>query len=48
MFVYILKREIGYDSSSPLYYDNFCTKTDTGDKIKYSRIPKNRDTTGKC
>ena len=44
MFVYILKREIGYGSSSPLYYDNFCTKTDTGDKIKYSRIPKNTET----
>ena len=44
MFVYILKREIGYDSSSPLYYDNFCTKTDTGDKIKYSRVPKNTET----
>ena len=21
----------------------FCTKTDTGDKIKYSRIPKNTE-----
>ena len=28
----------------PLCYDNFCTKTDTGDKIKYSRIPKNTET----
>ena len=28
----------------PLCYDNFCTKTDTGDKIKYSRIPKNKET----
>ena len=27
--------------SSLLCYDNFCTKPDTGDKIKYSRIPKN-------
>ena len=27
-----------------LCYDNFCTKTDTGDKIKYSRIPKNAET----
>ena len=48
MFVCILKREIDYDSqwlcSSSLYYDNFCTKTDTGDKIKYSRIPKNKET----
>ena len=48
MFVYILKQEIGYDSqwlcSSLLCYDNFCTKTDTGDKIKYSRIPKNTET----
>ena len=25
-------------------YDNFCTKTDTGDKIKYSRIPNNTET----
>ena len=24
--------------------DNFCTKTGTGDKIKYSRIPKNTET----
>ena len=23
--------------------DNFCTKTDTGDKIKYSRIPKKKE-----
>ena len=23
--------------------DNFCTKTDTGDKIKYNRIPKNTE-----
>ena len=48
MFVYIHKREIGYDSqwrcSSLLRYDNFCTKTDTCDKIKYSRIPKNTET----
>ena len=48
MFVYILKREIDYDSKwlscSSLYYDNFCIKTDTGDKIKYSRIPKNKKT----
>ena len=27
-----------------LSYDNMCTKTDTGDKIKYSRIPKNTET----
>ena len=48
MFVYILKLEIDYDSewqcSSSLYYDNLCTKTDTGEKIKYSRIPKNEET----
>ena len=48
MLVYILKREIGYDSywlcSSSLCYDNFCTKTDTASKIKYSRIPKNTET----
>ena len=25
-------------------YDNFCIKTDTGDKIKYSRPPKNTET----
>ena len=25
-------------------YDNFRTKTDAGDKIKYSRIPKNTET----
>ena len=45
MIVYILKLELGNDSywlcSCLLCYDNFCTKTDTGDKIKYSRIPKN-------
>ena len=29
--------------SSSLPYDNFCT-TDTGDKIKYSSIPKNTET----
>ena len=23
---------------------NFCTKTDAGDKVKYSRIPKNTET----
>ena len=48
MFVYILKLEIDYDSewlcSSSLCYDNLCTKTDTGEKIKYSRIPKNKET----
>ena len=27
-----------------LCYDNFCTKTETGNKIKYSRIPKNTET----
>ena len=45
MFVYILKREIGYDSerlcSSSLCYD---AKIDTGDKIKCSSIPKNTET----
>ena len=25
-------------------YDNFCTKTDTGDKIKYGKISKNTET----
>ena len=48
MFAYILKRKIGYNSywlcSSSLCYDNFCPKIDTGDKIKYSRIPKNTET----
>ena len=48
MFVYILKPEMGCDSqwlcSSSLCYDNFCTKADTGDKIKYSMIPKNTET----
>ena len=48
MFVYILKRKIGYDSywhcCSSLCYDNFYTKTDTGDIIKYRRIPKNTET----
>ena len=48
MFVYILKREISYDSkwlcSTSLCYDNFCTKTDTGDKINYCRISKNTET----
>ena len=33
----------GNDSSS-LCYDNFCTKADAGDRIKYSRIPKNTET----
>ena len=31
------------NGSSSLCYDNFCTKTDTGDKIKYIRIPKNTE-----
>ena len=48
MFVYILEREIGYDSerlcSSSLCYDNFYAKIDTGDKIKCSSIPKNTET----
>ena len=47
MSVYILKREIDYDSywlcSFLLYYVNFCTKTDTGDKINYIRISKNKE-----
>ena len=30
--------------SSSLCYDNLCTKTDTGDQIKYSRLPKNTET----
>ena len=30
--------------TSSLCYENFCLKTDTGDKIKYSRIPKNTET----
>ena len=30
--------------ASSLCYDNFCTKTDTEDKIKYNRIPKNTET----
>ena len=25
-------------------YDNLCAKTDTGNKIKHSRIPKNTET----
>ena len=31
-------------SALPLCYDDFYTKTGTGDKIKYSRIPKNAET----
>ena len=27
-----------------LYYDNFCTKSDAGDKIKYCSLPKNIET----
>ena len=27
-----------------LCYDNFCTKTDTSDTIKYIKIPKNTET----
>ena len=30
--------------SSSLCYDNFCTKTDTGDKVKYIGIPENTET----
>ena len=26
-----------------LCYDNFCTKTDTRDKIKYNRLSKNTE-----
>ena len=51
MFVYILNQVMGKQGcdsqwlfSSSLCYDNFCTKTDTGEKIKYSRIPKNTET----
>ena len=29
--------------SSSVYCDNFYTKADTGDKIKYRRIPKNKE-----
>ena len=47
MFVYILKWRTDYDNqwlcSSSLCYDNFCAKTETGDKIKY-RIHKNTET----
>ena len=32
------------NGSVVLSYDNFCTKTGTGDKIKYSSIPKNTET----
>ena len=41
--------EICYDSPMTLAFfvtlccDNFCTKTDPGDKIKYSKIPKNTE-----
>ena len=27
-----------------LCHDNFCTKANTGDKIKYTRLPRNRET----
>ena len=30
--------------STSLCYDNFCTETDTGDKINYCRISKNTET----
>ena len=30
--------------SSSLCYDNFCTKTDISNKIKYYRFPKNTET----
>ena len=47
MFVYILKREISYNSywlySSLLCHDNLCTKTDAGDEMKYNRVPKNTE-----
>ena len=47
MFVYILKWETGYDSYWLCFFslccDNFCTKTDIGDKIKYNRIPKKKE-----
>ena len=32
------------NGSALLCYDNFCTKTDSGDKIKYSSIPKDPQT----
>ena len=41
MSAYILKQKLHYNS---LCYDNFCTKTDTGDKIKYNRFSKNTET----
>ena len=31
-------------SAYSLCYDNFCTKFDTGDKIKYNRLSKNTET----
>ena len=30
--------------SSSLYFDNLCTTTGAGDKIKYGRLPKNTET----
>ena len=32
------------NGSFSLCYDNFCTRPDTGDKIKYSRILKDTET----
>ena len=39
-----LRSQAEWLCSSSLCYGSFCTKTDTGDKIKYSRIPKNTET----
>ena len=32
--------ETKFRRSQVCLHDNFCTKTDTGDRIKYSRVPK--------
>ena len=36
--------ETKFRKSQVFLHDNLCTKTDTGDKIKYSRVPKNTET----
>ena len=36
--------ETKFRKSQVCLHDNLCTKTDTGDKIKYSRVPKNTET----
>ena len=34
---------VNFNKFSSLCYNNFCTKTDTGNKIKHYRLPNNTE-----